>query len=47
MKHKSPEQQLIDMAEEETDPFLKELLLGTAGVKMAKDAWAETHGGKL
>jgi len=31
MKAKSPEQQLIDMAEQETDPILKELLYGTVG----------------
>ena len=46
MKAKSPEQQLIDMAEQETDPILKELLYGTVGVKMARDAWFETHGGE-
>jgi len=45
MTRESPEQQLIDMAEKEIDPILKKLLYGTAGVKMAKDAWAETHGG--
>jgi len=43
MTDESPEQQLIDMAEQETDPVLKELLYGTVGVKMARDAWAETH----
>jgi hypothetical protein len=43
MTRTSPEQQLIDMAEQETDPILKELLYGTAGVKLARDAWAETQ----
>jgi hypothetical protein len=43
MTNQSPDQQLIDMAESETDPFMKELLYGTVGVKMAVDAWNETH----
>ena len=34
----SLEQQLIDMAKNEGDPVLKELLLGTAGVKMIFDS---------
>ena len=41
--YKSPEQQMIDMAEQETDPILKELLYGTVGVKLAADSWKETH----
>lgn len=46
MTYKSPEQQLIDMAEQETDPILKELLYGTAAVKIATDAWTETQRGE-
>jgi hypothetical protein len=43
----TPEQQLIDMAKQETDPKLKELLLATACVKMVRDSWKETHGDKI
>jgi len=42
MTNPSPEQQLIDMAEQETDPILRELLYGTVAAKMANDAWIES-----
>jgi len=47
LQNDSVEQQLVDMAEEETDPFVKKVLLRMACNKMAEDAWRETHGGKL
>jgi hypothetical protein len=33
----SPEQQLVDMAKDEKDLFLKELLLRTAAMKITSD----------
>ena len=37
MKEKSPEQQLLDMAEREEDPKLRELLIATTARKVVAD----------
>lgn len=41
-KEDSPEQQLLDMAMREEDPKLRELLMATVAMKLARDCFKET-----